>query len=399
MARRYKFGHRKTRPLLFTGIIVAVAALTLLLYAILPSGKNEQTAQAAPKTVVLPPAKDKGIELSSVRIEKPADKTEAVSEKPATQPIRIVTPTTQPNAMPAIVAPTINNSNPKTAPTVQQSAPQQPATIQKTQSNPSNTSPNTLIAQADEKRKTEDLLGARKLLVDAIDSKKLTDTEQDDALRRLSEINETIVFSPRKFLDDPNAVAHVVKPGELMQKIAQQYDVTWKWIGRLNNISDPRKLQANKTLKIVKGPFHALVNKTHFTLDIYIGKPTEPGAIFVKRFLVGLGENDSTPTGVWNVDNKLENPRYYNPRADGPRVIEPDDPKNPLGERWIALVGASGQAVGKTSYGIHGTIEPTSIGQRKSMGCVRMLNEDVELVYDMLISGKSTVTVIEDDKK
>jgi lipoprotein-anchoring transpeptidase ErfK/SrfK len=171
--------------------------------------------------------------------------------------------------------------------------------------------------------------------------------------------------------------------------------MTVELLKQINNITDERKLQAGKSLKIVKGPFHALVNKKTFTLDIYIGKPTEPGAVFLRRFKVGLGASDSTPTGTWNVGTKQVNPGYTNPRNEGPHTFAPDDPKNPLGERWIALEGASGQAVGKTSYGIHGTIEPDSIGQMKSMGCIRMLNEDVELVYDLLITGKSTVTVVE----
>ena len=54
-----------------------------------------------------------------------------------------------------------------------------------------------------------------------------------------------------------------------------------------------------------------------------------------------------------------------------------------------------GQAVGKESYGIHGTIDPASIGQKKSMGCIRLLDDDIKLVYDMLVKDKSTVTVVE----
>ncbi len=301
--------------------------------------------------------------LASVKLDTP---------RPATQPVKITIPTTKPTSavVPGLVVPS--------TPTAYSSA-----------------EAKALIEKADAKRKQDDPVAARKLLIEAVDSKKLTPAEHDDVLRRLSEINETVVFSPRKFLSDETAEQYKVQPGDLMQKIAAKYDITWKFLGRLNGISDPRKLQVGKSLKVVRGPFHALVNKTEFTLDVYMGKPNQPGSIFLKRFRVGLGESDSTPTGEWLVDTKLENPRYFNPRADGPRVIEPDDPANPLGERWIALTGTAGQALGKSSYGIHGTIDPASIGQKKSMGCIRMINEDVELVYDMLISGKSTVTVVE----
>ncbi|VAX39224.1 hypothetical protein MNBD_PLANCTO03-764 [hydrothermal vent metagenome] len=40
-------------------------------------------------------------------------------------------------------------------------------------------------------------------------------------------------------------------------------------------------------------------------------------------------------------------------------------------------------------------MEPSSIGQQKSMGCVRMLSGDVELVYEMLVEGISRVRVVD----
>ncbi|MBC7783038.1 MAG: L,D-transpeptidase family protein [Burkholderiales bacterium] len=393
MAFRFRFRSRVSRPLIFTITVASLVLVTAVVYALLPASKSEPVAQALSTDIKLPQTKDPGLKLAAVRVDSPGGQP----------PLKFTTPTTKPSAartdLAAPASPPTSPTAPMPAASARQTSPAAPVQLP---GGPlaapvaaSTAEPKSLIEEADVKRRADDLLGARKLLVDALETKKLSAADHDDVLRRLSEINESVVFSNRKFISDPLAAAHVVKPGELMTKIAQQYDVTWKFIGRLNGISDPRKLQSGKTLKIVRGPFHAVVNKTDFTLDVYIGKPAEPGSVFVKRFRVGLGENDSTPTGVWNIDTKLENPRYYNPRSDGPRVIEPDDPKNPLGERWIALTGASGQAVGKTSYGIHGTIEPASIGQRKSMGCIRMLNEDIELVYDMLITGKSTVTVVD----
>ncbi|NBQ16587.1 MAG: hypothetical protein EBU31_18715 [Proteobacteria bacterium] len=44
-------------------------------------------------------------------------------------------------------------------------------------------------------------------------------------------------------------------------------------------------------------------------------------------------------------------------------------------------------------YGIHGTIDDDSIGQQRSMGCVRMHAKDVELVYELLTEPNSTITI------
>ena len=70
---------------------------------------------------------------------------------------------------------------------------------------------------------------------------------------------------------------------------------------------------------------------------------------------------------------------FYCP--DG-KVFAGTDPKNPLGSHWIDL---------GESYGIHGTIEPTSIGKSESLGCIRMHTADVEIVYDLLTIGSEVV--------
>ena len=38
-------------------------------------------------------------------------------------------------------------------------------------------------------------------------------------------------------------------------------------------------------------------------------------------------------------------------------------------------------------YGIHGTDHPESIGKAASHGCVRLRNEDIEKLYDMVPVG------------
>ncbi|MEO0716931.1 MAG: L,D-transpeptidase, partial [Planctomycetota bacterium] len=90
--------------------------------------------------------------------------------------------------------------------------------------------------------------------------------------------------------------------------------------------------------------------------------------------------------------SKLVNPRWTNPRTG--EHFEADDPENPIGEHWIGLQGLGESAVWE-GYGIHGTTDPGSIGEDRSMGCVRLGHEDVAFVYELLVDGVSVV-VIED---
>src|SRR5581483_7849301 len=92
---------------------------------------------------------------------------------------------------------------------------------------------------------------------------------------------------------------------------------------------------------------------------------------------VGLGRDNSTPTGLWVIQpqNKTHPATYYGLHGEG--VIDANDPKNPLGGYWMGITGLEGEAVGKSSYGIHGTIDPDSIGKMASQGCIRLRHDDI----------------------
>ena len=237
------------------------------------------------------------------------------------------------------------------------------------------------------------LLEARDLVNGALAAGRLQGSDVAAARQLLGEINQTVVFSPRRFADDKWGGTYSVQSGDRLDRIGARYGVTPALLMRLNNISDARRLRAGATIKVLRGPFHAVVSKSNFRLDLYLGAPGGPDSVFVTSFPVGLGKDDSTPKGRWLVEpqKKIQNPVYFSPRGEG--IIEANDPKNPLGEFWIGLVGTDGDAVGKQSYGIHGTIEPNSIGKQESMGCVRLKNEDVAKVFEALTEGKSTVII------
>jgi len=97
------------------------------------------------------------------------------------------------------------------------------------------------------------------------------------------------------------------------------------------------------------------------------------------QFPVGLGQGNATPEGEFAIANKITDPDWF----DRGRVVKAGDPENPLGKRWMGL-GADGRA---TSYGIHPTGEPESIGANMSRGCIRMRPEDAEMVFRLCPVG------------
>lgn len=201
----------------------------------------------------------------------------------------------------------------------------------------------------------------------------------------LTKIGAETILSGRILTDDPLVARYIIKPGDTLGKVAKIHKVSPELIAHINGIVDMNRIRAGQTIKVVNGPFDAVVYKRDHVLEVYMG------STLVKHFSVGLGADDGTPTGEWRVGTKLVNPTYYPPR--GGRIVSADDPNNPLGDRWIGLIGLSGEAAGQERYGIHGTIEPDSIGRDVSLGCVRMHNEDVATLYTYLVEKHSKITI------
>lgn len=110
-------------------------------------------------------------------------------------------------------------------------------------------------------------------------------------------------------------------------------------------------------------PLRVLVDQDTYRLAVVSGD------IILRSYKVGLGGN-ATPEGNFKISEKVMNP---NGRSNGE-------------------FGSRGMQLSETNYAIHGTNEPDSIGQDESLGCIRMLKEDVEELFDLIPKG-TTVTI------
>jgi lipoprotein-anchoring transpeptidase ErfK/SrfK len=204
-----------------------------------------------------------------------------------------------------------------------------------------------------------------------------------DELTKLADI---WLFSKTVYPDDPLCDLYLVASGNRLERIGRNNDVPYQLLMRVNSIKKATSLQAGIQIKIVNGPFNAVVDRSAFTLDLYLKDS------YIKTYVVGLGRpGKETPTGSWLVGERLVRPPYTDP--DTGDVIMPNDPEYPIGPYFIKLKGLSGEAVGRTGFAIHGTNKALEIGMNTSSGCVRLRNQDVEEVYTLLAEGKSEVRI------
>jgi hypothetical protein len=145
-------------------------------------------------------------------------------------------------------------------------------------------------------------------------------------------------------------------------------------IHRMNQLG--KYIQAGQVLKIPTDRVQILVDLSARWL-FYLH-----GAEVVGAWPVAIGrQGEETTPGSYLVGEKTPEPTWF-PQG---RIVPYGDPENPLGTRWITLENSQ-------SLGIHGTWEPETVGQMASDGCVRMRNEDVEELFEILPRG-SRVTV------
>lgn len=117
------------------------------------------------------------------------------------------------------------------------------------------------------------------------------------------------------------------------------------------------------------------INRTKRILTLYRYKTV------VKKYPIALGKDTTaTPQGKFKVVVKTKNPMWTGGGYAKP--VQGGSPKNPLGYRWIGL------SVGKGyRYGIHGNNSPYSIGRNVSKGCIRMINSDVNALFEIVRPG------------
>ena len=89
--------------------------------------------------------------------------------------------------------------------------------------------------------------------------------------RAVARLNEIIVFSPRVVEGDALTSVYRVQSGDSLARISSRSKTRthWRLIQRVNGLSNPNRIRVGQRLKLVQGPFHAVVQKGSFTMDVY----------------------------------------------------------------------------------------------------------------------------------
>ena len=76
-----------------------------------------------------------------------------------------------------------------------------------------------------------------------------------------------MIYSQQDLLLPP----HVVAAGETLPAIAAQFRVSWQLLAKINGVSDPMQLVPGEHLKVIRGPFDAVVSVARRRISLQVG--------------------------------------------------------------------------------------------------------------------------------
>jgi nucleoid-associated protein YgaU len=173
---------------------------------------------------------------------------------------------------------------------------------------------------------------------------------------------------------------YTVVPNDNLWNICKKYDRTLPFNTESGLICHLNKIKADKiypgqTLTIPKERVRIKIWRNNWLLAVFLGDT------LLSLYPVGLGANDSTPVGKFTIARRLKDPDWYSEKLG--RLVPYGDPANVLGSRWLGFESKENAR----GLGIHGTWEPESIGKNFSSGCIRLINDDVEELFEIVSRG------------
>jgi LysM repeat protein len=139
-----------------------------------------------------------------------------------------------------------------------------------------------------------DLKTAHQLLSKWHNNDTLTPVEAQKVESLLAQLAGTVIYSNEHQLEP----ARVVKPGESLDTIAKEYNVPWQLLAKINGIASASQVQPGQSLKVVRGPFGAVVDLHRCELTL------EVDGRYAGTFPISVPPGTQVSEGPWLVDQK-----------------------------------------------------------------------------------------------
>lgn len=208
------------------------------------------------------------------------------------------------------------------------------------------------------------------LLSDWYGDPSLSASEAAEVDTLLSQLAGSVIYSTEPRLEPP----YIVQAGERLEAIAKQYNVPWQLLAKINGISSADQLQAGQKIKVLRGPFSAVVDMSKKTLTLMLDRR------YAGRFKLDFEPSVTIEEGHWQVKQKLLTPANASFSGTGPTT--------PTDERSLMLASEGGD---ETQVAVlRGTMSVSPLTEPAGR-IMRMKPADAQDVFDILSLGSKVV--------
>lgn len=208
------------------------------------------------------------------------------------------------------------------------------------------------------------------LLSDWYGDPSLSPSETAEVDMLLSQLAGSVIYSTEPRLEPP----YMVQAGERLETIAKQYDVPWQLLAKINGITSADQLQPGQKIKVLRGPFSAVIDMSKKTLTLMLDRR------YAGKFSLDIDSNVTVEAGHWEVKQKLLTPGNATLPGTGPTTISD--------ERSLMLSSANG---GTHQVAVlRGTSSNSPLAEPAGR-ILRLKPSDAEDVFDILSQGSKVV--------
>ena len=208
------------------------------------------------------------------------------------------------------------------------------------------------------------------LLSDWYGDPSLSPAEAAEVNTLLGQLAGSVIYSTEHRLEPP----YMVKAGERLETIAKEYDVPWQLLAKINGITSADQLQPGQELKVVRGPFSAIIDISQRKVTLMLDRR------YAGRFTLDVDPSVTVEEGYWEVNQKLLTPANAGLAGAGPTT--------PSEERSLMLSNSSGEvsqvAILRGAASSNPLTEPAE-------RVLRLNPTDAEDVFDILSLGSKVV--------
>lgn len=179
----------------------------------------------------------------------------------------------------------------------------------------------------------------------------------------LTQAATQVIYSQKSFLEAP----YTVQNGDTLEKIAAQYQIPAEFIARVNGISAPFTLTPNTQLKVLRGPFRAIVYLDRYEMILTLN------GLFAGRFWIGIGGDLVMQDGDYVFSRKL------NPGSSNVQGIS------------YEFVRTAGEPTSSATLYIQTASDANAIGVRSASGNLLMNQLDMDCMGALLGENSSLI--------